>query len=65
MEAVLAQGVTTMPSTIWLDDSGRIVQTRTTVTVDGVSSDTLFKVTALQHPGRHQGTRPTADVYTG
>ena len=64
MEAVLASGVTTIPSTIWLDQSGRVIQTRTAVTVASVSSDTLFKVTAYNTPVVIKAPAK-ADVYTG
>ena len=58
-------GVKTMPSTIWLDSSsGRIVQTTSDVTVGGVTSDTLFKVTGYNTPVVIKAPAP-AEVYTG
>lgn len=65
MNAVLAAGVKTMPSTIWLDgSSGRIVQSTSDVAVGGVTSDTLFKVTGYNTPVVINAPAP-AEVYTG
>ncbi len=64
MEAVLAGGLETIPSTIWLDGSGRVVQTTTKVTAGDITSDTLFKVIAYNTPVVIKAPADT-DVYTG
>ena len=64
LEVVLDSGVKSIPSTIWVDTSGRAVQATSKVKVGGVSSDTTFRVTAYNSPVVITAPNPE-DVYTG
>ena len=64
MEALVKAGVTTLPATLWLDPSGRLLQSESTVKVSGLTSKSTFKVTGYNVAVSIKAPA-TADVYTG
>lgn len=63
-EVLAKAGITTLPTTLWLDSSNRLVQSSSTVTVSGITSKTLFKVNAYNVPVTIRAPA-AADVFTG
>ncbi len=64
MEALANAGVASLPTTLWLDKSNRVVQSGSTVKVSGVTTTTTFKVTGYNVPVTVKAPAP-ADVFTG
>lgn len=64
MEALANAGVATLPTTLWLDGSNRVVQSSSTVKVSGVTSTSTFKVTGYNVPVTVKAPA-AADVFTG
>jgi hypothetical protein len=64
MEALVNSGVTSLPTTLWLDASNRVVQSHSTVKVRGITSTATFKVTGYNVPVSIKAPL-AADVYTG
>ncbi len=64
MQALADSGIKTLPTTLWLDDDHRVIQSESTIKVSGVTTHTVFKVTNYNVPVSI--TAPAAsDVYTG
>lgn len=64
IEALARSGVTTLPTTLWLDSSNRLVQSESTVKVSGVTSKSTFEISAYNVPVTIKA--PAAgDVFTG
>lgn len=64
METLVSAGVTSLPTTLWLDGSNRVVQSGSTLKVKGVTSTATFKVTGYNVPVTIKAPA-AADVYTG
>ena len=64
MQAAVDAGVTTLPTTIWLDSSDRLVQASSTVKFAGVTSASVFKVSAYD-VAVAISPPASSDVYTG
>ena len=64
VQALLASGVTALPTTIWFDPTDRVVQSTSTVKTGGVTTTSQFKVTAYNVAVAIKAPNP-ADVYTG
>ena len=64
METLADTGLTTLPTTLWLDGSNRVVQSNSTVEVRGITSTSSFKVTGYDVPVIVKAPA-AADVFTG
>lgn len=64
MEALAKAGVSTLPVTLWLDPSGRLLQSESTVKFSGITSQSTFKVTGYNVPVSIKAPA-ASDVYTG
>ena len=64
METLVTAGVKTLPVTLSLDGSNRLVQSVTHLKAGGVDSDTIFRVTRYDTPVSIR-VPAAADVYTG